>query len=202
MMQQVAPPNSVCCNEIPQRKHATRVKCAQAARELGINRSSLKRYLDQYSELLDADHTVDLEELRRHRDDNPRVVEAAEAIEAEAVRESRPVSPKSARSEGKTGRSDAKARLDEARAQQAELDLAIRRGELVDPGEMLDAISEAGNFLRDKFTSVDFVLCEKLASETDPLVVKSILSDHNRSIVMQVCQMFANIAKPKSNEPA
>jgi hypothetical protein len=198
VMQQVAPTNSGCCNEIPQRKHATRVKCAQAARELGINRSSLKRYLDQYPELLDAERTVDLEELRRHRADNPRVVEAAE--EAEAA-ESQEIRSLPSQSKG-TGRSDAKARLDEARAQQAELDLAIRRGELVDPGDMLDAISEAGNFLRDKFTAVDFVLCEKLASETDPLVVKSILSDHNRSIVMQVRQMFANIAKPKSDEPA
>lgn len=113
---------------------------------MGINRSSLKRYLDQYPELLAVDHTVNVEEVRRHRADNPRVIESAEAESAQQTAKL----PRAGRLQG---RADAKARLDEARAQQAELDLAVRQGELVDPREMVDAIAEAGNFLRDKFTA-------------------------------------------------
>jgi hypothetical protein len=180
-MQHVAPEETSRCN------NPARLKPGTAAQELGINRSSLKRYLDQYPELLD-NGTVDLEQLRRHRADNPNVADAVKKVaQRQATR------PKASDSAG--GRSHAKSRLDETKAIQADLDLAERLNQVVDPGEVVDAISEAGNYLRERFIAADPILCERLAAESDPRQVKAILEEENRKIMAEVQAKFAAAAK-------
>ena len=78
-MQQVAAPGATNCN-MP-----ARIKPAEAARQLKLNRSSLKRYFDQYPELLDAAGTVDIAELQQHRADNPRITVSSASSEDAGV---------------------------------------------------------------------------------------------------------------------
>ena len=90
--------------------------------------------------------------------------------------------------------------LEDAKAISAELDLAERLGQLVDPGEMLDAVAEAANFLRENFSGVDPNLCERLASETDPRQIRVVIEAHYRKILAEVKDKFDAIAKPKTDE--
>ena len=188
MMQQVASGDNARCN------NPARLKSGTAAQALGINRSSLKRYLDQYPELLGDDGKVDLEQVRQHRADNPNVADAVRKVEQRQVVRSKP----------EAGRTGAKSRLEEARAVEAEIDLAERLQQLVDPGDAVDAISEAANYLRDKFTTVDPILCERLASESDSRLIRSILEEENRKIMAEVQAKFASAASllptPKADE--
>ena len=190
-MQLVAPDNDARCNASGRRTPYT------AAQELGINRSSLKRYLDQYPELLSDDGKVDLEQLRQHRADNPNVADAVRKVEQrQAAR------PKAADASG--GRTHAKSRLDETKAIQADLDLAERLNQVVDPGELVDAVSEAANYLRDKFLAVDPILCERLAAESDPRVIRAIEREERERIMAEVQAKFASAASllptPKADE--
>lgn len=177
-MQQVASGDNARCNEMG--GGTQRLKSAQAAQELGINRSSLKRYLDQYPELLGEDGKVDLEQLRQHRADNPNVADAVRKVEQRQA----------ARPKADSGRTHAKSRLDETKAIQADLDLAERLNQVVDPGEVIDAISEAGNYLRDKLLAVDPILCERLAAETDPRVIRAIEQEDRTKIMGEVLAKF------------
>jgi hypothetical protein len=181
-MQQVASGDGARCNK------AGRLKPGTAALGLGINRSTLKRYLDQYPELLGDDGKVDLEQLRKHRTDNPNVADAVRKVEQRHATQPKP-------SETGSGRTHAKSRLDETKAIQADLDLAERLNQVVDPGEIVDAISEAGNYLRERFTAADPILCERLAAESDPRQIKAVLEEEHGKIMAEVQAKFASAAK-------
>jgi len=188
-MQQVASDDNARCNETVA---AQRLKPAQAAAKLGINRSSLKRYLDTYPELMPDGKTVDLEQVRKHRADNPSVIDAVRKVEERETSKPKPAAL--------GGRTESKSRLEDAKAISAELDLAERLGQLVDPGEMLDAVAEAANFLRENFSGVDPNLCERLASETDPRQIRVVIEAHYRKILAEVKDKFDAIVKPKTDE--
>jgi hypothetical protein len=181
-MQLVAPDEEARCNASGRRTPYT------AAQELGINRSSLKRYLDQYPELLGDDGKVDLAQLRAHRADNPNVADAVRKVEQRHATQPKPA-------ETGAGRTHAKSRLDETKAIQADLDLAERLNQVVDPGEIVDAISEAGNYLRERFTAADPILCERLAAESDPRQIKAVLEEEHRKVMTEVQAKFAAAAK-------
>ncbi len=193
MMQHVASGDNARCNKSG---GTQRLKQARAAEALGINRSSLKRYLDRYPELMGEDGKVDLDRVRQHRADNPDVVDAARKVEEHKV----------ARPKADGRRMETKSRLDEAKAQQAELDLAERLGQVVDPGEMLDAVAEAGNFLRERLINVDFVLAERLASEIDPRQIRALLQQERRDLATELKKKFDAIvqaaSKGNAHEPS
>jgi hypothetical protein len=162
-MQQVAAVAGVACN------NSGRIKPADAARRLEINRSTLKRYLDRYPELVDERGHVDFDELARHRADNPQIADAEGA---------KP--PKHSQSAETGDRRGNKHRLEEIKTWEAEREFARTIGQLVDPTAMTDALAEAAVALRDKFMAPDPVLCERLAGETDPRTVATLLRESNR----------------------
>lgn len=147
-----------------------RIKRGKCAGLLGIERSTLNRYLDNYPELVDERGLVELEEVRKHRADNPGVAQASESAPKE------PKSPASI-----VSRQGSKHRLEEVKVWQTELEWAKQVGQVVDPTEMLDQVSEAAVALRDKFMAPDPVLCERIAGETDPRAVMTLLREANRA---------------------
>ncbi|HEY1630810.1 MAG TPA: hypothetical protein VGF56_05810 [Rhizomicrobium sp.] len=163
-MQQVAPDDAARCNT------SGRVKPAEAARLLGINRSSLSRYLQQYEGLLDAEGTVDVAQLKQHRADNPRIADAsASSSEAKPAKADHPT------------RRGGKHRLEEIKTWEAERDWAVSINQLVDPTKQLDAVVEAASALRDRMMGPEPVFCERLAEERDPRTIQSILREANRA---------------------
>lgn len=186
-MQHVAPDDAARCN------NSGRVTQAEAARRLEINRSSIKRYLDEYPELLAADGTIDFAELKKHRGDNPRIADPSRAPS-----ERKP--PKEA--PGGAGRRGNKARLEEIRAWEAERDWAVSIGQLVDPTRQLDAAVEAAAALRDRAMAPEPTLCERLAEERDPRAVQALLRETNRAMlddfIVALKKLFAPAAPPSS----
>jgi hypothetical protein len=187
-MQHVAPADAARCN------NAGRVKPAEAARKLKINRSSLSRYLQQYDTLLDDAGLVDLEELRQHRADNPRIADqsAAQGDAGDA--------PKS-KSAATASRKGAKGRVDEIRAWEAERDWAQSIGQLIDPSKLQDEALDAVTALRDKLMAPEQTLCERLAEERDPLVVKQLLRETNRALIDDLKTDFAKIFGGGGDQP-
>ncbi|MBN9568712.1 MAG: hypothetical protein J0H79_14020 [Alphaproteobacteria bacterium] len=176
-MQQVAAVAGVACN------NSSRIKPAEAARRLEINRSTLKRYLDRYPNLVDERGWVDFDELRQHRLDNPQIADAATAK-----------APKPAQSEDTAARRGNKHRLEEIRAWEAEREWAKSIGQLVDPMAMVDELAESAVAMRDRFMAPDPVLCERLAGESDPRVIMQLLRDANRVVLDDYAVAMKRIA--------
>lgn len=162
---------------------------SHAARELGLNRSTVTRYLDQYAELKDSDGLVDLDELRRHRADNPTVAESAKRADLASP------APKPG---PKNGRKDTKARLDEIKLEREERSLAIENGEYVEVAAVADPLNEAAMRVRDTLLSPDYSLGERLAAETDPLRALAMVKDWNRQAVASLAQVFEELAKARA----
>jgi len=185
-MQQVASNGTEGCNKFG------RVKPGRAAEILGLQRSTMKRYLDRNPELRDADGLVDLEALKAHRADNPAVAGEAGPLMAAAA------APKG---EGQ-GRRSNKQRIEEIRRLEAERDWALSIGTLVDPSQIIDAVTEAGATLRDRLMAPDYVLCERLAEERDPRAIQAVLREINRALLDDVIAALGRIAKqPVTDAP-
>lgn len=182
-MQHVAPDSATRCNTVG------RVTPAKAATLLRKNRSSIKRYLDEYPELLGADGLVDFEAVQRHRADNPRIADQVHGETAEPKPSKASVAPAG-------GRRDSKHRLEEIKAWEAEREWALSIGQLVDPSKMLDGATVAAMALRDKLMAPDFVLCERLAEERDPRVIQSLLRETNRGLVEEFIAALRKIVAP------
>ncbi len=176
-MQQVAAVAGVACNK------SDRIKPAKAAKLLGINRSSLHRYLDRYRELLDERGLVNFEEVKQHRADNP-LIEAAET--EKPARTSQAPETESRRGH--------KHRLEEIKTWEAEREYARSLGQLVDPTAMIDELNESAVALRDKFMAPDPVLCERLAGESDPRAVAQLLREENRKMLADYASAMKRIA--------
>lgn len=178
-MQQVAAVADVA------RNNSGRIKVAEAARKLAINRSSLGRYLENYRELLDERGRVDFEELAQHRRDNPQVSDAGDRQKSTST-------PRMAEREGT--RHGNKHRLEEIKAWEAEREWAKSVGQLVDPATIIDALAESAVALRDKFMAPDPTLCERIAGETDPRAVMTLLREANRAALDDFAAAMKRIA--------
>jgi hypothetical protein len=178
-MQQVAAVADVACN-----KNA-RIKAAAAARRLGLNRSSLKRYLDRYPELVDQRGLVDFDVVKKHRDDNPQISDALAESEPRMRAEPMP-------SDGGSRKGN-RNRLEEIKTWEAERDYAKDTGQLVDPSAIIDAISEAGVALRDKLMAPDPDLCERMAG-SDPRTVATLWREENRKLLADFLAALKRVA--------
>lgn len=187
-MQQVAAVDGLKCNG------NGRVRPAEAARQLGIDKSALHRYLTQWPDLKGLDGRVNIGELRKHRADNPRVAVAAE-------REAPPpaLAASTSVSSPSESRIGAKHRLEEIRAWEAERQWAESIGKLVDPESMIDAIAEAGVSLRDALMAPDPTYCERMAAETDPRAIAMLWREYSRSVLAQFTARMKVIAGNKAD---
>ncbi|MBL6852360.1 MAG: hypothetical protein ISS15_05405 [Alphaproteobacteria bacterium] len=163
-----------------------RIKPAEVARRLQIGKSSVSRYLGQYPELIGTDGCVDWTEFQKHRGDNWRVGEP------------RPGESASAPTARSTGRKGIKQRLEEIRLEQAEIELARQKGEVVDARDVGDAVMEAASTLRDALMDPDQAFCDRLAAERDPRVCAQLVRDRERSLMEKfVASLSAIDGKPQ-----
>jgi hypothetical protein len=186
----------------------------EAARRLGINRSTITRYLKTYPELnrsrVDGRIALDLEEFRRHRDENVnrlksgnhagRLFDEAPPAEAPAARddpddgdddtaEAEPAGPQ----DQTVARIRARAEL--IKLNRLEREEAVELRALTPVAEVDQATGEALTKLRDALMSPDLDLCEKLAATTDAAEVATILRDANRAALTKLAEDFENDAE-------
>ncbi len=161
-----------------------RVKPIEAARRLEIDRSSVSRYLKTYPELLGTDGKVDFAEFITHRRANLDVPD-------KPAREVKPA--KVAQSSTRSRHSESKARLVELQVEREERAAAKEAGELVEAAAIGDALIEAATLLRDKLLSPDVTLCERLAAEKDPRLVRELINTWSRGCLEEMIQAIAKL---------
>lgn len=136
-----------------------RVTAAEAARALDVNRSTVSRWLKKNPALVDAGGRVSVDELRRHR-------EAVIDPRLETNTAERAAEPGPARRAGPSI-NDHKERLERAKADEAELDLAERLGQTLVRADVERAIGEAGEQLRQDIAAAVRDEAERLAQISD-----------------------------------
>lgn len=140
-----------------------RVTAAEAARALKVNRSTVSRWLQKNPALVDADGRVSVEELRRHREAviDPRLQTNT------AERAAEPAPAPAPERQAAPSINDHKARLERAKADEAELDLAERLGQTLVRADVERAIGEAGEQLRQDIAARVRDEAERLAQISD-----------------------------------
>ncbi|MCW5727238.1 hypothetical protein [Parvibaculum sp.] len=183
---------------------------SEAARVLGINRSTITRYLRTYPELnrspVDGKIKLDLEEFRRHRDENVNRMksgnhagrlfdelppgEAASSAEAEEDDDT----PADDAGQDETV-AKIRARVELIKLQRLEREEAVETGQLTPKAEVEEAKGNALVKLRDALMSPDLDLCEKLAATSDAAEVATILREANRAALTRLAEDFENDAE-------
>lgn len=122
-----------------------RVTRAEAARQLGVNKATITRWVQKHPALLDADGLVSVDELRAHRDAviDPRLQTNAAAKKTSPAPAATAVSM-----------NDHKTRRERAMADDAELDLAERLGVTLQRREVESAVAEAAELLKQTATQM------------------------------------------------
>lgn len=196
MLQHVAASAATFSGAAVGREASVRVHQAEAARQLGVNRSSLSRYLKEYESLVDSDGKVDVDEIRAHRDANLRVPETS----------ARPAAAKRSDSTAtRTRHSESKARRAELEVERLELELAKEAGELVEAAAIVEPVIEATGLMRDKLLMPEISLGERLAAERDPTVCCSLVAEYNRAQLdecVKALEASKKTAERKDDEPA
>ncbi|MFN4229832.1 hypothetical protein [Parvibaculum sp.] len=185
---------------------------ASAAKELGINRSTLTRYLKTYPELNrskgEGSILVDLDELRRHRAENVNRMKSgnhAGRLYDEAPPPLLPPRTQVERDDEDDETTEAslqdetvakiRARAERIKLNRLEREEATETGQLTPAAEVEEATGNALVKLRDALMSPDLDLCEKLAATSDPAEVTQILRDANRKALEKLAEDFENDAQ-------
>lgn len=166
----------------------------EAARELGLNPSTVSRWVRQYPELnrgTDDEIDVDIEKLREHRAQNVNAAMSGNhAGLFQDENENQDASPAAGGGEDRgsvtPGLAAARTRVAEAQAHKAELDLAERLGEVVDLAGVEAAFRTAGVALRQAMESRARPLSEVLAGMTDARAIALRLDEEDRALLTRV----------------
>lgn len=190
----------------------------EAAKLLGINRSTLTRYLKTYPELnrshVDGRIAVDVDELARHRSENVNLLKSGNHAgrlfdePAPLLDEitPRPVTRAVEREADDDDDDDAAGLQDETVAKirarrerillnRLEREEAVQLGELTPAPEVEEATGNALVKLRDALMSPDLDLCEALAAASDPAEVTQLLRAANRKALERLAEDFARDAE-------
>lgn len=192
------------------------VSGGEAAKALGINRSTLTRYLKTYPELnrsrVDGKIAVDLDELARHRGENVNLLKsgnhAGRAFDepAPAPLLARDPAPLAGDEDEDSTDDEAgplqdetvakiRARAERIKLNRLEREEAVELGQLTPAEEVEQATGEALAKLRDQLMSPDIDLCEKLAATSDPAEVAQALRAANRKVLEKLAEAFENDAQ-------
>lgn len=152
-----------------------RVTRAKAARLLGVDKSTMTRWVQHHPALLGDDGLVDLQQLRQHRDTviNPKLQtrKAATGIAAAAPA---PAGP---------NLNLHRERGEYAKAVNQELDLAERLKLTLVRAEVESAVKDAGEALRRTAATIARDEAEKLARIEDPRQMERALDDLMRKVL-------------------
>lgn len=189
------------------------VSGSEAAKALGINRSTLTRYLKTYPELnrsrVEGKIAVDLDELAQHRGENvnrmksgnhagrlydeapPPLLPPRTPVERD---EDEDDDPAEASLQDETV-AKIRARAERIKLNRLEREEATETGQLTPAAEVEEATGNALVKLRDALMSPDLDLCEKLASTNDPAEVTRLLREANRKALEKLSEDFENDAQ-------
>lgn len=164
----------------------------EAARELGLNASTVSRYLARNPELnrgTDARPLVDVAELRDHRAGNVNFAMSGNHVgrllddpddDGEAVA---PAPSGERRSPARGTYSQAKAARETIQARTAQLVLEEKLRAIVSRSAVEDAAFEAGQLLQAELAARNKVLAERLATTDDPRAIRAMLDDEDRKLL-------------------
>jgi len=181
---------------------------SEAARVLGINRSTITRYLRTYPELnrsgVDGKIKLDLEEFRRHRDENVNRMKSGnhagllfDELPGETPAAADDEDDDEPADDGVQDETVAKlrARVERIKLSRLEREEALAVGEVTPAAEVEQAQGEALTKLRDALMTPDLDLCEKLAATSDAAEVATILRETNRAALTKLAEDFENDAE-------
>lgn len=141
-----------------------RVTRADAARLLGLHRSSISRYLTEYPAFLGRDGKIDFELLVRHREASARTKES-------------PLTAAHRR------HSDSKARLAELAVQRAEIEVKELSRHFVSIEDLRREVPRAVAIVRDGVGPPDAALVAALVAEHDAARIGQLLRDWSRGML-------------------
>ena len=181
------------------------VSVAAGARALGINKSTLSRYLNKHPELV-ADRTarnwplIDVEAVRQHRADNLQESKALNHAGG-GVREDADDAPAESETGERRSRT-ANSTLNQARAveaaakaQKTQIELAQMKGELCTVKSVEDGGFEAGRRLQEGLMRATKPLADKIATMNDPREIKALLDAELRGLLEGLAADLLNLGK-------
>lgn len=161
-----------------------RMTRAAAARELGLDKSTLTRWVQKHPALVDDDGLVDITELRAHRDAvvNPKLQTRGKAAAAQSTAKPTAKGPETGIA---STMNDHRARGEHAKAITAELDLADRLKMTLVRQDVEAQIATAGEVLKRKAAEIAKERAEALARIEDPRAMERELDEMMRRLLEQ-----------------
>lgn len=165
----------------------SRVSLSAAAQELGVNRSTVTRWTQAHPALKDENGRVSVDELRTHR---------ALVIHPGNQTNTTPPPDTLPDSDGRPAASvnEARRRREEARAEEAELDLAHRRRQTLVRSEVEAAVSEAGEIIKQAALQLARDRADALALIDDGRAMEVALETLVRDLLDQAAHALAVVA--------
>lgn len=146
---------------------------ADAARELGVNRATITRWVQKHPALLGEENLVNVAQLRQHRDQvvNPKLQTRGAASAGPSL-------------------NDARSRSESAKAGSAELDLADRLRLTLRRDDVEAAVAAAGDALRAAAFQMAREKAEALAMISDVREMERALDDMMRELLLTASQQL------------
>jgi hypothetical protein len=170
-----------------------RVTRAEAARVLGLDKSTITRWVQSHPALLDDAGRVSVDEMRRHRDTviNVKLQTRGAGDQASLVPSGRPAprAPAAAPSIN-----DHRSRTEAARAETAELDLAERLGRTLWREDVEKAVIDAAEVLQKLAGQLARDQAERLARIDDVRAMERALEDLMRALLTEGARALTEAA--------
>lgn len=173
-----------------------RVTQSEAARELGMHKSTITRWVQKHPALLDDAGLVSIEDLKRHRDEtvNPKLITRG----LQMGLHSQPAKPRT----GGIGLNDVRSRTESAKAETAELDLAERLGMTLRRADVESAVAAAGQVMKQIAQRLVRERAEGLARITDVRQMETALDDLLREMLASGAQSLSLAALSTQEDSA
>lgn len=169
-----------------------RVSRAEAARQIGVDKSTITRLVKDNPALLDDAGQVSVAEIAELRQTtvNPK-------LQTRTGKR-----PQTAEDAVPTGLNQARGRTETVKAEIAELNLAERLGQTLRRDDVENAIAAAGNLLRQNAFAVARDKAELLARIDDPREMERALEDLMREVLEKGVQALTLAATPSETASA
>lgn len=167
-----------------------RVTITAAAGRLGVNKSTISRWVAKHPALRDEDGLVDPDELRAHRD---QVVDPRLQTRGAAASQARGTSSTGA--SGVASLNDARQRTERAKAEMSELDLVLRLGHTLNRADVETALVAAAETLKAEAMQVVKEQAERLATIDDSRAMEVALREIMTDLMEAMAQALNRAAE-------